>query len=117
MYMKYKGNSLAQKHLPGSSPQGAFLGVLIFIIIFNGTPLRPRTPRFNSLTIKYVDDLTILAAINLKKMLVLNTLFNQYTLPATDNLLQEQLDVLYIFTTGKLMKIKENKSHVMKFNF
>ena len=29
MYMKYKGTSSKRKWLPGSSPQGAFLGVLI----------------------------------------------------------------------------------------
>ena len=116
MYMKYKGTSPSQKWLPGSSPQGAFLGVLIFIIIFNGALLRPRIQRPYSLTLKFIDDLSILAAINLKKELIFDTFNSEYTFPAKFNTLQEQLDNLHTFTTRKFMKIKESKSHVMKFN-
>ena len=34
MFMRYKGATSSRKLLPGSSPQGAFLGILLFIIIF-----------------------------------------------------------------------------------
>ena len=57
MFMRYKGTSSTRKMLPGSSPQGAFLGILLFIIIFNGALLRPAIPRPHSLNLKYVDDL------------------------------------------------------------
>ena len=117
MYMKYKGASSTQKLLPGSSPQGAFLGVLIFIIIFNGALLRPKIPRPYLLTLKYIDDLSILIALNLKQKLFLNSSSSEYIIPATENPLQQQLDDLHVFTTRKYMKIKESKSHVMKFNF
>ena len=32
VYMKYKGSQSTRISLPGSSPQGAFLGILLFII-------------------------------------------------------------------------------------
>ena len=35
----------APRNLPGSSPQGAFLGIFLFIIEYNGASLRPRIPR------------------------------------------------------------------------
>ena len=70
MYMRYKGSSSSQKLLPGSSPQGAFLGILLFIIIFNGALLRPAVPRPNSLNLKYIDDLSMMMAFNLKACLV-----------------------------------------------
>jgi hypothetical protein len=43
MYMRYKGSSSSRKLLPGTSPQGAFLGILLFIIIFNGALLTKLT--------------------------------------------------------------------------
>ena len=70
MYMRYKGASSSRKLLPGSSPQGAFLGILIFIIVFNGALLRPAIPRLHSLNLKYIDDLSMLAAYNLRSCLV-----------------------------------------------
>ena len=90
---------------------------LVFIIIFNGALLRPRIQQPYSLTLKFIDDLSVLAAINLKKELVLDTFSNEYTFRAKVNHLTEQLDNLHTFTTWKFMKIKESKSHNMKFNF
>ena len=46
--------------------------------------------------------------------------FNERTshiLPTDDNLMQDQLESLHRFATGKLLRIKEKKSNVMKFNF
>ena len=117
MYMRYKGASSSRKFLPGSSPQGAFLGVLIFIIIFNGALLRPGIPRPYSLTLKYVDDLSILVSINLKKNLEFDSSRNEFILLAESNPLQLQLDNLCSFAAKKHLKIKESKSHVMKFSF
>ena len=127
MFMRYKGSSSSRKLLPGSSPQGAFLGILLFIIIFNGALLRPAIPRHYNLNLKYIDDLSMLVAYNLKKVLVSDPAhrpkpltFNERTeqiLPVGNNLLQVQLDSLHAFASSKLLKIKEKKSNVMKFNF
>ena len=65
MHMRFKGATSSMRKLPGSSPQGAFLGILLFIIIFNGALLRPSVPRPNSLHLKYIDDLSVLQAFKL----------------------------------------------------
>ena len=43
MYMRYNGASSSIKLLPGSSRQGAFLGILRFITVFNGALWKPAT--------------------------------------------------------------------------
>ena len=73
MYMRYKGASSTRRMLPGSTPQGALLGIILFIIKFNGALLRPRIPRISSLSLKYIDDLSLLQAINLKLSLAPDT--------------------------------------------
>ena len=123
--MRYKGATSSRRTLPGSSPQGAFLGILLFIIIFNGALLRPSIPRPNSLHLKYIDDLSVLQAYDLRELikdpirrpfpLQRNERF-EYILPENNGLL-EDLDTLYEFTNAKQLIIKEKKTHLMKFNF
>ena len=127
MFMRYKGSSSSRKFLPGSSPQGAFLGILLFIIIFNGAVLRPSVPRHYTLNLKYIDDLSMLAALNLREVLMNDPVErqrplsfnerNQQILPIENNPLQFELNNLKEFTTAKLLKIKEKKTNLMKFNF
>ena len=127
MFMRYKGAASSRKLLPGSSPQGAFLGILIFIIIFNGALLRPAIPRLHSLNLKYIDDLSMLAAFNLRKCLERDPVNRprplqysertQQILPLKVNHLQEDLDYLVKYTQKKQLKIKESKTEIMKFNF
>ena len=124
--MTYKGATSSRKILLGSSPQGTFLGILLFIILFNGALLRPAVPRPHSLNLKYVDDLSMLVAINLRclsvdqisrqKPLQYNER-TQQVLTAERNNLQEDLNNLNTLVSQKLMKIKESKTQVMKFNF
>ena len=86
------GASSSSKPLPGSSPQGAFLGIFFFVIKYNAASLRPSVPRIilnNSCKMKmkscktvgcpkhakdmhalYIDDLTETVAVNLKKQVV-----------------------------------------------
>ena len=45
MVLTYKRETSSVKHLPAGTPQGAFLGVLIFIIKFNGAFLMPSIPQ------------------------------------------------------------------------
>ena len=59
MFMRYKGSCSSRRFLPGSTSQGALLGILLFIIKYNGALLRPLIPRISSLSLKYIDDLTI----------------------------------------------------------
>ena len=127
MHMRYKGATSSRRHLPGSSPQGAFLGILLFIIIFNGALLRPAIPRLHSLNLKYIDDLSMLSALNLKNCLVRDPVdrprpfsYNERTQQVLDNRdsqLQTELNELFDFTQRKQLRIKESKTQIMKFNF
>ena len=45
MTMSYGKSSSSLKSLPGSTPQGALLGGIIFIVKYNGACLRPSIPR------------------------------------------------------------------------
>ena len=125
MFMRYKGSRSSRRLLPGSTPQGAFLGILLFIIIFNGALLRPMIPRLHCLSLKFVDDLSILVAINLKESLIPDlervrpVTHDQRTsqiLPKSENKMQSLLNQLKNFTDRKSLKIKEVKTNVMKFN-
>ena len=88
--------------------------------------MRP-SPRQYSLNLKYIDDLSLLIALNLKKVLVHDKIErekplgfnerNQLILPSASNPLQHQLEELKVFADKKLLKIKEKKTNVMKFNF
>ena len=120
MFMKYDGASSTCKHLPGSTPQGAFLGILLFLIIFNGALLRP-SPRTGSLTLKYVDDLSMLQAIRLKDALKLDT--SVRSLPVSYNErtghkdpMLNDLAELEVFVDRKQLRLKEKKTYMMKFN-
>ena len=127
MFMRLNGATSLRRFLPGSSPQGAYLGILLFIIIFNGALLRPRIPRPNSLNLKYIDDLSMLFAINLKKFLIKDQNTRprplnhdertEQTLIKANDEFQGELDDLHKFISSKQMKIKEKKTELMKFNF
>ena len=127
MFMRYKGKCSSMKLLPGSTLQGTYLGILLFIIIFNGALLRPEVPRPLSLSLKYVDDLSILQAVNLRASLSNDPTSRHHPLTYAErtqqvllpenNPLQQSLIELHQFTSSKLMKIKETKTNIMKFNF
>ena len=94
MVLTYNGAKAAPRPLPGSSPQGAFLGIFFFIVKYNGASLRPKIPRLLFLkpcsekrakcettsctTHKkdthaiYIDDLSEEEAIDLKEQLILD---------------------------------------------
>ena len=92
MILTYKGASSSPRSLPGSSPQGAFLGIFFFIIKYNAASLRPNVPRLvmdsqcrkklsncksencnthaKDMHALFIDDLSEAEAINLKKQLM-----------------------------------------------
>ena len=45
MTLKFRGKESNRYFLPSSSPQGTFLGIFVFIVVFNGAFLRPPIPR------------------------------------------------------------------------
>ena len=122
MTLKYRGVQSSRHFLPGSAPQGVFLGVFIFIIIFNAAFVRPSIPR-NMLQGCPVDP----DAINLKKCLTDDHVIHErpltyhqrtgHVLDPQHNHLQLDLDNLEEFVNSKQLKINDQKSTVMAFNF
>ena len=45
MILTYKGEGASPRSLPGSSPQGLFLGLIFFVVKYNAASLRPLIPR------------------------------------------------------------------------
>ena len=85
MVVRFKGETTQTKPLPGGGPQGTLLGLLLFLILVNfcgfetnetcigekiTNPKKKFTP--STLHAKYVDDLTIMEAFNLKETMVAN---------------------------------------------
>ena len=146
MTLYFKGACSSRKMLPGSSPQGAFLGIFLFIIKFNGAALRPEIPRISFNCDKklsnckevycrkhpkqthaiYVDDLAEAEALNLKQQLIddpvrrdLPLKYHERThhiFPAEKSLLQKKLLSIEDFSNKNLLKINESKTKIMIFN-
>ena len=131
MTMSYGKSISSSRMLPGSTPQGAFLGGLIFIVKYNGACLRPNVPRpilssTPPLSVKFVDDHSCAVKIDLKKALIKDPLIRQkplnfhertgHILPNNYNMLQITLDDLRQFTVDNLMRINEPKTKIMLFN-
>ena len=129
MFMKFQGSLSSKRSLPGSSPQGVFLGCFLFMIKFNGALLRPGIPRpiprpspimlssAKSCTVKYIDDASHACIINLKKDLDRDSAGTGHVLNPVHNTLQEDLDQLKHFTDTNLMIINEKKTNILAFNF
>ena len=88
--------------------------------------LRPAIPRPRDFHLKYVDDLSVLSAINLKvdliddpvlrvKPLRFEERFGKIMKP--DSQIQRDLITLHTFTSRKQLRIKEIKTCTIKFNF
>ena len=63
-----------QRPLPGGFPAGTYLGGILFIVKFNGACLRPPIPRpltgNKAIQLKYIDDSSKAASVNLKRSLM-----------------------------------------------
>ena len=128
MILTYNGAVSSQKDLPGGSPQGAFLGGLIFIIKFNGAFLRPPIPRPKSLsqTVKFVDDGSIGVSVDMKTCLENDDKVRPrpldkhertcQILPRHYNLLQDYITELEKFAFDNKIMIDQPKTNMMMFN-
>ena len=140
MVLRYQGVTSSPRSLPGSAPQGVFLGCFFFMIKFNGALLRPDVPRpfpkpipliaskATSCTVKYIDDASQARSVRLKSSLSKVNTDNRprpleyfehtgHILNPETNLLQEDLENLKAFTDKNLMVINEKKTLIMNFNF
>ena len=100
--------------LPGGYSAGTWLGGFLFVIKFNGICLRPAIPRPNgnrAIQLKYIDDASKAASINLKKSLIPDPKCRpfplatnertQMILDPSENMLQFELDRFHQETQQK----------------
>ena len=102
MILTYNGTASSPRSLPGSSSQGAFLGLLFFIVKYNGASLRPLIQRINlsqeynakfrtciranchkhikDTHALYIDDLSEAQAIDLKKETIIDPIKRPFPL-------------------------------------
>ena len=128
--LQYQGAKSKSKMLPGGFGAGTWLGGLLFIIKFNGACLRPPVPRPLTLNkgiqVKYIDDASQMASVNLKKSLLQDSQFRQrplnynerteQILNPQENILQQELENFYQFTLTNKLVINKRKCFVMKFS-
>ena len=106
------------------------MGGILFIVKFNGACLRPPVPRpltkNKGMQVKFVDDASQIASVNLKKSLVLENRnrekplnYHERTemiLKPEENILQQELDKFYQFTENNKLVINKKKCFVMQFS-
>ena len=134
LLVRYKGETTDGKPLPGGGPQGTLLGLLLFLILMNdcgfdnngkdiGTTITKKKNKFapNTLHTKYVDDLTILEAINLKEAIIPNPdrlLPGPFhaRLDADKSKVYDQIVMIQNYATSNEMKLNFKKCKFMHFN-
>ena len=141
--VRQKGKTSSKKRLPGGTPQGSRLGLFLFLVLINFAGFEPNTHVNNigteitkshknrrpisSTHMKYIDDLSLCVALNLKENLVQNPnkdiprplSYHERTgheLPQDKNIIQHEFDKLQALSRDYGMVINQNKTKVMLFN-
>ena len=84
MILRYKGACSSRMPLPGGGPQGTILGLFLFLILINYAGFKDLCPNVGQVItkvagrrrpimkahMKFVDDITILEAVNIKEKVI-----------------------------------------------
>ena len=130
MVLTYRQVRSSKTDLPGGFSAGTWLGGLLFIIKFNGACLRPPVPRplsgNSGMQVKYVDDSTQAASVNLRVSLEQDPTvrprplgYNERTgmrIISEENILQQELSKFQDFCTKNKLVVNSKKCFTMLFN-
>ena len=141
MVLRHRGCTSGEESLPGGGPQGTKLGLFLFLILINSAGYetnrickqiglhitQERRKPIKTSQQKYIDDMTQLAALDLKKIAVQDpnptpSLPRQYhertghVLLKKDNPLSEELEKFKNYAKTNQMVINEEKTKLMIFN-
>jgi hypothetical protein len=138
MILRHKGAQSTRHLMPGGSPQGTLLGVLLYLVYVSDigmdTPSMPNTSAGavdlpsvafpppqpiseQEARLKYVDDLSLAESVRLDKKLKMKHDLSGLFLPPAESLLQGRLDDLSIAAGIHDMKLNLDKTKIMHFNF
>ena len=123
MKVKWKKSVSSIRDLPGGGPQGSSVGLLEYDAQSNdNTSFIPEDDKY-----KWVDDLSVLEIINLITVGISSYNFKQHVasdigvgqlyIPPENIKSQEYLDNIEAWTQKNKMKLNENKTKVMMFNY
>ena len=130
MLLKYQNSISSSRSLPGGFGQGVWLGGMLFIIKFNGACLRPPIPRpvsgNCSMQVKFIDDASQVAAINLKQSLMDDPVRRQrplnyheramMVLKPEEDIVTQELRRFSEFSSQNGFVINKKKCYVMVFS-
>ena len=128
--LNYMNERSESKMLPGGFGAGTWLGGLCFIVKFNGACMRPPIPRpitkNECMQVKFVDDATQIASVNLKNSLMPDPVSRQRPLnyhertetilSPQENILQAELQKFQEFALSNKLVVNRKKCYVMKFS-
>ena len=130
MILTHQQARSSEVDLPGGFSAGTWLGGMLFIVKFNGACLRPPVPRpitgNKGLQLKFVDDSTQVASVNLKKSLEQDLTVRprplncnertQMKIINEENILQQELNKFQDFCTQNKLVINSKKCFAMLFS-
>ena len=119
MVLRFKGCTTSEKDMPGGTPAGTLLGMLLFILLVNdvGVPeVENKTDesKMNIARVKFVYDLSMLEKVSLKKSLCTNINRvgplnfherNGLILPSQNSILQKELNNVENYAENNNIKI------------
>ena len=136
MILRYKDTQSSRHSMPGGSPQGTLLGVLLYLVYVSdiGMNLPSLPPQISGVTdlpsvsfppdpavsedearLKFVDDLSLAEKITLDSQL--DSFGDSLILDSSKSLLQSRLNELSLSAKYHDMKLNLKKTKIISFNF